>query len=138
MVRFLSANLLTASSPCFHAHVLFCFLSLAVDMSPCRCEYIFYRGLYRTSYARVSRGIVTDTELQIGQFVVPRPGVVVSDDSKDARYMRAFKEELPTEHVSARYWDYTRVVLSPPLRSLPAGTVVPDGVLPRARREERA
>ncbi|EGO24579.1 hypothetical protein SERLADRAFT_369838 [Serpula lacrymans var. lacrymans S7.9] len=35
------------------------------------CEYIFYRGLYRTSYARLSRGIVTDTELQIGQFWFP-------------------------------------------------------------------
>ncbi|KAI0714424.1 Frag1/DRAM/Sfk1 family-domain-containing protein [Cerioporus squamosus] len=53
------------------------------------CEYIFYRGLYRTSYARVSRGIVTDTELQIGQFVVPKPGTSVSDDSRDARYMRS-------------------------------------------------
>ncbi|KAF6759901.1 Frag1/DRAM/Sfk1 family-domain-containing protein [Ephemerocybe angulata] len=66
------------------------------------CEYIFYRGLYRTSYARVSRGIITDTELQIGQFVVPRErdgeGVGVLDDSRDARYRRSKKEELPVEH----------------------------------------
>ncbi|KAI0749855.1 Frag1/DRAM/Sfk1 family-domain-containing protein [Daedaleopsis nitida] len=62
------------------------------------CEYIFYRGLYRTSYARVSRGIVTDTEMQIGQFVVPRLGTRVTDDSKDARYMRSFKETLPEDH----------------------------------------
>ena len=65
-----------------------------------RCEYIFYRGLYRTSYARVSRGIVTDTEMQIGQFIVPRPGTRVTDDSKDARYIRSFKETLPEDHVS--------------------------------------
>ena len=65
-----------------------------------RCEYIFYRGLYRTSYARVSRGIVTDTELQVGQFVVPRPGTSIADDSREARYMRSWKEELPEDHVS--------------------------------------
>ncbi|RPD60996.1 hypothetical protein L226DRAFT_462521 [Lentinus tigrinus ALCF2SS1-7] len=62
------------------------------------CEYIFYRGLYRTSYARVSRGIVTDTELQIGQFVVPRPGTSISDDSREARYIRSYKEDLPEDH----------------------------------------
>ncbi|KAF8871772.1 Frag1/DRAM/Sfk1 family-domain-containing protein [Infundibulicybe gibba] len=59
------------------------------------CEYIFYRGLYRTSYARVSRGIITDTEMQIAQFVLPRHGTNVTDDSEGARYMRAFKEEMP-------------------------------------------
>ena len=26
-----------------------------------RCEYILYRGLYRVSYARVSRSTITDT-----------------------------------------------------------------------------
>ncbi|KAI0788033.1 Frag1/DRAM/Sfk1 family-domain-containing protein [Fomes fomentarius] len=62
------------------------------------CEYIFYRGLYRTSYARVSRGIVTDTELQIGQFVVPRPGTTIMEDSKEARYLRSYKETLPEDH----------------------------------------
>ncbi|KAF8905015.1 Frag1/DRAM/Sfk1 family-domain-containing protein [Gymnopilus junonius] len=64
------------------------------------CEYIFYRGLYRTSYARVSRGIITDTETQIGQFVLPRHGHNVTDDSLEARYLRSRKEELPVEHVS--------------------------------------
>ncbi|OSC99957.1 hypothetical protein PYCCODRAFT_1372193 [Trametes coccinea BRFM310] len=62
------------------------------------CEYIFYRGLYRTAYARVSRSTITDTELQIGQFVVPKRGEGIVDDSKDARYMRAWKEELPVDH----------------------------------------
>jgi len=64
------------------------------------CEYIFYRGLYRTAYARVSRSTITDTELQIGQFVVPRYGHAVVDDSRDDRYLRAWKEDLPAEHVS--------------------------------------
>ncbi|PCH42647.1 hypothetical protein WOLCODRAFT_163942 [Wolfiporia cocos MD-104 SS10] len=62
------------------------------------CEYILYRGLYRTSYARVSRSTITDTELQIGQFVVPKYGYGVTDDSHDARYLRAWKEELPEDH----------------------------------------
>lgn len=68
-----------------------------------RCEYIFYRGLYRTSYARISRGIITDTETQIGQFVVPAPGHTVVDDSEPARYRRSRKEVLPIEHVSLPY-----------------------------------
>ncbi|GLB40582.1 putative frag1/DRAM/Sfk1 family protein [Lyophyllum shimeji] len=62
------------------------------------CEYIFYRGLYRTSYARVSRGIITDTELQIGQFALPKHGVGVTNDTLPARYLRAFKEQLPEHH----------------------------------------
>ncbi|THZ17481.1 calcofluor white hypersensitive protein [Aureobasidium pullulans] len=34
------------------------------------CEYILYKGLRRSGYARVSRGTITDTELQVGKFVV--------------------------------------------------------------------
>ncbi|KAK0610176.1 Frag1/DRAM/Sfk1 family-domain-containing protein [Bombardia bombarda] len=35
------------------------------------CEYILYKGLRRTGYARVSRSTITDTELQVAKFVVP-------------------------------------------------------------------
>ncbi|KAG5637425.1 hypothetical protein H0H81_004632 [Sphagnurus paluster] len=62
------------------------------------CEYIFYRGLYRTSYARLSRGIITDTELQIGQFALPKHGVGVTNDTLPARYLRSYKEALPAYH----------------------------------------
>lgn len=62
------------------------------------CEYIFYRGLYRTSYARISRGIITDTETQIGQFVLPRHGEAVTNDTREARYLRSRKEELAVDH----------------------------------------
>ncbi|KAJ7773105.1 Frag1/DRAM/Sfk1 family-domain-containing protein [Mycena metata] len=62
------------------------------------CEYIFYRGMYRTSYGRISRGKVTDTELQIGQFVLPPYGTNVTDESEAARYLRSYKEELPEDH----------------------------------------
>ena len=34
------------------------------------CEYILYKGLKRTGYARVSRSTITDTELQVGKFKV--------------------------------------------------------------------
>jgi hypothetical protein len=65
-----------------------------------RCEYIFYRGLYRTAYARVSRGVVTDTELQIAQFVLPRHGFGVTNETTAARMLRAYKEDLPVDYVS--------------------------------------
>ena len=72
-----------------------------------RCEYIFYRGLYRTAYARLSRGHVTDTEFQIGQFVVPRHGAGVTNETEAARYLRSWKETLPQDHVS----DYQKISL---------------------------
>ncbi|KAJ7158875.1 Frag1/DRAM/Sfk1 family-domain-containing protein [Mycena filopes] len=62
------------------------------------CEYIFYRGMYRTSYGRISRGKVTDTELQIGQFVLPPHGTTIVDETEAARYLRSYKEDLPEEH----------------------------------------
>ncbi|KAL8953607.1 MAG: hypothetical protein Q9222_000533 [Ikaeria aurantiellina] len=34
------------------------------------CEYILYKGIRRSAYARVSRSTITDTELQVGKFVV--------------------------------------------------------------------
>ncbi|KAF2242021.1 calcofluor white hypersensitive protein-like protein [Trematosphaeria pertusa] len=37
------------------------------------CEYILYKGLRRTGYARVSRSTITDTELQVAKFVVDQP-----------------------------------------------------------------
>jgi hypothetical protein len=37
------------------------------------CEYILYKGIKRTGYARVSRSTITDTEIQVGKFVVGEP-----------------------------------------------------------------
>lgn len=37
------------------------------------CEYILYKGLRRTGYARLSRDSITDTELQVGKFQVGAP-----------------------------------------------------------------
>ncbi|KAJ8072662.1 Protein cwh43 [Marasmius tenuissimus] len=62
------------------------------------CEYILYRGVYRTAYARVSRSTITDTELQVGQFILPKHGHLVTNETREARYLRDFKETLPQEH----------------------------------------
>ena len=37
------------------------------------CEYILYKGMRRTGYARVSRSTITDTEFQVGKFIVGQP-----------------------------------------------------------------
>jgi len=66
------------------------------------CEYIFYRGLHRTAYARVSRGSVTDTELQVGQFAIPSYVRSTSGEEEIPeadRYLRGWKEDFPKEHV---------------------------------------
>lgn len=34
------------------------------------CEYILYKGLRRIGYARVSRSTITDTEIQVGKFLL--------------------------------------------------------------------
>ncbi|KAL1863097.1 Protein cwh43 [Diaporthe australafricana] len=59
------------------------------------CEYILYKGLKRTGYARVSRSTITDTELQVGKFVVPRTEeekggfFAVEEDKRDRRVKEA-------------------------------------------------
>ena len=70
------------------------------------CEYIFYRGLHRTAYARISRGSVTDTELQVGQFAIPNyvgPTLGEEEMLETDRYLRGWKEDLPREHVRLFY-----------------------------------
>ncbi|KAH6845664.1 Frag1/DRAM/Sfk1 family-domain-containing protein [Chaetomium sp. MPI-CAGE-AT-0009] len=62
------------------------------------CEYILFKGLRRTGYARVSRSTITDTELQVAKFVVP----ATDSDSgstwtapKTLRNRRVPEEEVP-------------------------------------------
>lgn len=43
------------------------------------CQYIGYRGVKRVAYARISRGTITDTEIQAAKFVVPAPGEDISE-----------------------------------------------------------
>jgi endonuclease/exonuclease/phosphatase family metal-dependent hydrolase len=84
------------------------------------CEYILYKGLRRTGYARVSRGTITDTELQvstvissvtshmanlsqIGKFVVGQPdggNDMISEDQvpPDMRFPELFRGQGVREH----------------------------------------
>ncbi|KAJ1910607.1 Protein cwh43 [Tieghemiomyces parasiticus] len=47
------------------------------------CQYVAYRGLQRTGYARVARGTITDTEIQMGKFIVD--GRTYNNTEVDAR-----------------------------------------------------
>ncbi|KAI1075131.1 Frag1/DRAM/Sfk1 family-domain-containing protein [Whalleya microplaca] len=64
------------------------------------CEYIMYKRLRRVGYARVSRSTITDTELQVAKFVVPRPGdetaaLAAVEDNPDVRDRRVREREVP-------------------------------------------
>ncbi|KAL8681276.1 MAG: hypothetical protein Q9186_002587 [Xanthomendoza sp. 1 TL-2023] len=48
------------------------------------CEYILYKGIRRSGYARVSRSTITDTELQVGKFIVGQPESSNEQISEDA------------------------------------------------------
>ncbi|RMZ90266.1 hypothetical protein DV736_g2533, partial [Chaetothyriales sp. CBS 134916] len=37
------------------------------------CEYILYKNIKRIGYARVARGTITDTEIQVGKFLIGPP-----------------------------------------------------------------
>ncbi|KAI9754884.1 MAG: hypothetical protein M1815_005383 [Lichina confinis] len=60
------------------------------------CEYILYKGLRRAGYARVSRSTITDTEIQVGKFIVGKPAgsdQIIKEDKVPAgqRFPELFK-----------------------------------------------
>lgn len=64
------------------------------------CEYILYKHLQRVGYARVSRSTITDTELQVAKFVVPKSNaekaqVADMDGNSEARNRRVREHEVP-------------------------------------------
>ena len=62
------------------------------------CEYILYKGLRRVGYARVSRSSITDTELQVGKFVVPataEESAELEAMGEEERGRRVGEEEVP-------------------------------------------
>ncbi|KAF7876398.1 hypothetical protein EAF04_001490 [Stromatinia cepivora] len=54
------------------------------------CEYILYKGLRRSAYARVSRSTITDTEIQVGKFIVGEP----EGDGEEVRNRRIDEGEV--------------------------------------------
>ncbi|KAI1325588.1 Frag1/DRAM/Sfk1 family protein [Xylariaceae sp. FL0255] len=66
------------------------------------CEYILYKKLQRVGYARVSRGTITDTELQVAKFVVPKGEEEKSEvsaiaDDPHSRNRRVSEEDVPKD-----------------------------------------
>lgn len=62
------------------------------------CEYILYKGLRRTGYARVSRSTITDTELQVAKFVIPETAeeaAALWTADEEARNRRVDEAEIP-------------------------------------------
>jgi len=55
------------------------------------CEYILYKGLKRTGYARVSRSTITDTELQVGKFLIGEKEA----DAEEVRNARINEDQVP-------------------------------------------
>lgn len=54
------------------------------------CEYIFYRGLVKLGYARISHGGLSDTEVQVGKFLIPK-----DPDQQDNLEMTQDPEKVP-------------------------------------------
>ena len=62
------------------------------------CEYILFKGLRRTGYARVSRSTITDTELQVAKFIVPRSeeeSTMAWTAGEELRNRRVHEHEIP-------------------------------------------
>jgi hypothetical protein len=55
------------------------------------CEYLAFRGLKRTGYARISHGGITDTEIQVGKYVVPE------DSKPNSEHRRISLEEFRSQ-----------------------------------------
>src|SRR5260370_27279611 len=55
------------------------------------CEYILYKGMKRTGYARVSRSTITDTEIQVGKFQIG----ATADASPEVRNARIDESQVP-------------------------------------------
>lgn len=49
------------------------------------CEYILFKNLRRVGYARVSRSTITDTEIQVGKFVVGGGGALEGGPKLEGR-----------------------------------------------------
>ena len=63
------------------------------------CEYILYKNIKRTGYARVSRSTITDTEIQVGKFLIgdrsPSTNIRVEEENvpEALRFPKMFRGE---------------------------------------------
>lgn len=59
------------------------------------CEYLGFRGLWRVAYGRIHHGDVTDTELQVGRFILPLPGQNATYKDHDEMYWHIGEQDIP-------------------------------------------
>ncbi|ORX35356.1 Frag1/DRAM/Sfk1 family-domain-containing protein [Kockovaella imperatae] len=79
---------------------------IEIDDSWRWCEYIAFRGLWRIGYARVHESDITDTELQVGKFMLPRPGEKVIYESNQEMYWHIGEDDVPEPWRMPRaFWD---------------------------------
>ncbi|KAF9176994.1 hypothetical protein BGZ50_009334 [Haplosporangium sp. Z 11] len=67
------------------------------------CQYLAFRGVKRTGYARISHGGITDTEIQVGKYQIledSRPNgehrrMTISDFKEQAKYDKIEEDQVP-------------------------------------------
>ena len=73
------------------------------------CQYIFYRDIYALSYARVSHGHLTDTEIQTAKFWIGGAATTINIPG-DSMYPKEFEGEGYNGH---RYHIWTGAIYDP-------------------------
>jgi hypothetical protein len=58
------------------------------------CEYIAFRGLWRVAFARLHESDISDTELQVGKFLLPKSGQKVKYESNEELYWHVGEEDV--------------------------------------------
>ncbi|WWC72123.1 uncharacterized protein I206_106083 [Kwoniella pini CBS 10737] len=59
------------------------------------CEYIAFRGLWRIAFGRIHESDISDTELQVGKFMLPKPGHPVHYDNNKEMYWHIGESDVP-------------------------------------------
>ncbi|KAK3845350.1 MAG: Frag1/DRAM/Sfk1 family-domain-containing protein [Linnemannia gamsii] len=67
------------------------------------CEYLAFRGVKRTGYARISHGGITDTEIQVGKYVVSEDShpsgehrrIPLEEFKKQEAYQQIAEDQVP-------------------------------------------